>query len=157
MGASERSMTEYHAEILRTLQMKSRETGLQIPSPAFIDSGATIVDYVSMRSLLCEFPAPLRSGSVDGTVQFGWLANLADHAASILAFLVSGQPCTPVNLSLNCIRPMSTMHGPITVEVKLRNRSKSLVFIEAKLTSGEHRTVATAAITLTAGLTTRET
>lgn len=149
-------MTEYHSEILRTLQIKTRDMGLQIPSPAFIDSGAVIVDYVSMRSLLCEFPAPQRSGSVDGTVQFGWLANLADHTVWLLAFLVSGQPCTSVNLSLNCIRPMSTMNGPITVEAKLRNRSKSLVFIEAKLTSGEHRTVATAAITLTVGLTTRE-
>ncbi|MFM1920002.1 MAG: hypothetical protein RLZZ303_1636 [Candidatus Hydrogenedentota bacterium] len=149
-------MTEYHAEIIRGLQLKARDLGLQVPSPSFIESGATIVDYVSMRSLLCEFPVPPVAASVDGSAQFGWLAGLIDHTGGLLAFLASGMPCVPVSMNLQCIRPMNVNLGPVSVEAKLRNRTRSLVFIEAKATSGEHRTIATAAITLTVGSSARE-
>ena len=149
-------MTEYHAEIIRTMQTKSAGTGYNVPSPAFTHSGGYFVDYVAMRSLLCEFPAPEIMGSVDGTVQFGGIANYIELTAFALAFLITGEPCVPVSLNVNCVRPMMVLHGPINVEVKVRNRSKSLVFLEAKATSGENRTVATAAITLTVGAHNRE-
>lgn len=149
-------MTEYHDEIMRELHKRSAGTGLQIPSTAFADTGGYFVDYVPMRSLICEFPAPAKSGGMDGAVQFGWIANLIEHTIETLAFLVSNEPCTPVNLNIHCIRPMGVLHGPITVEAKLRNRSRSLVYAEAKVSSGEHRTVATAASTLTVGLYQRD-
>lgn len=149
-------MSEYHAEILQALQAKSAGTGWQVPSAAFVHSGGLFLDYVSMRSLICEFPVPPTAASIDGTVQFGWIGNVIEHTAFSLAFLAAGEPCVPVSVNMNCIRPMSTFQGPITVEVKLRNRTKSLVFMEAKASSGEHRTVATAAITCTTGPSQRD-
>lgn len=150
-------MNEYHAEIIQALQAKSAGKGWHVPSAAFVQTGGQFLDYVSMRSLICEFPVPETCSSFDGTVPFGWVANLAEHTCFTLAFLVAGEPCVPVSVNLNCVRPMSWLHGPITVEAKLRNRSKSLVFIEAKISSGEHRTIATAAVTFTAGPYQRDT
>jgi len=149
-------MSEYHAEILHALKSKSAGTGLQVPCAAFALSGGLFLDYVSMRSLLCEFPVSETMASVDGTVQFGHLANLMEQTAFQLAFLVSNEPCTPVSLNTQCIRPMGVLHGPITIEAKLRNRTKSLVFVEVKATSGENRTVATASVTFTVGLIHRD-
>lgn len=144
-------MTEYHAEILRDLQQKTAGTGWQIPSQAFIQSGAQIVDYMNMRSLLCEFPSPQAQTEFDGALNFGWIGVMVDHTASLLAFLTSGSPCVPVSQTVTYIRPMGVMHGPVVVEAKLRNRSRSLVFAEAKVTSGQDRTVATATVTYTVG------
>lgn len=149
-------MSEYHAEIVNTLKAKSAGTGLQVPCAAFAQSGGLFLDYVSMRSLLCEYPVSETMASVDGTVQFGHLANLMEQTAFHLAFLASNEPCTPVSLNMQCIRPMSALHGPITIEARLRNRTKSLVFVEVKASSGEHRTVATASVTHTVGLIHRD-
>jgi acyl-coenzyme A thioesterase PaaI-like protein len=149
-------MTEYHEDILRQLQAKAVGAGLQIPSMAFSDSGGCFVDYVPMRSLIAEFPVPSRAAGMDNTVEWGWISNVLQHTTAALAFLVSATPCTPVTINMNCIRPMSTLHGPVTVEAKLRNRSRALVYAEAKVISGESRTVATGAITYTVGLYQRD-
>ena len=149
-------MSEYHEEIVQSLRAKSAGTGWHVPSASFVYTGGRFLDYVTMRSLLCEYPVPETAASFDGTVAFGWISNLIEQTAVHLAFLAAGEPCVPVSVNMNCIRPMSTLHGPITIEAKLRNRTKSLVFMEAKVSSGEHRTIATAAVTFTTGPSQRD-
>lgn len=124
---------------------------LELPPPAFKALRLTCTEYSAGRALICTAPLDKTLATSLGDVSAGFINAVLDAAFDCLAFLIARKPCETVNSALSVIRPVSAVNGgELSVEVRLRAKSRGLIFLEGKATGPGDRTVAMAGATMTA-------
>jgi len=142
-------MTEYHEEIMQQLSdALPKGADLTLPPPCFTKMDGLFLDYVPEHSMLCSFPAKQDYGNPLGHVQGGFIAAAIDNTFGPFSLLITGKPCASVTMNLAFIRPLKAGAGDMTVEARLLQQTKSLLFLNAKVSNAEGRTVCTASTTM---------
>jgi len=142
-------MTEYHQEICRELaKAAGPELSANIPPQSFSQMDGVFLDYMPDHSMLCSFPAKAAYANPMGLVQGGFIAAAIDNTFGPFAMLLTRKPCASVTLNLSYIRPIQAGEGDMTVEVRLLQQTRSLLFLNAKVSTPEGRTACTATSTM---------
>lgn len=136
-------MTEYHNEIVQTLRDIGASIGLEAPSPSFVDMEGRFLDYQPGKGMQCIFPARARLAQSAGLVQGGMLAAAIDNVYGHFALIEMNAGCVTTTLNTTFIRPIEVDSGNITVEVRLRQKNRSMLFMDGKVSSADGRTAAT--------------
>ena len=71
-----------------------------------------------------------------------------DNVMGCFAMITTKRPCATITMNLSYIRPVKVDDGDMTVEVKLLQQTRSLIFLSGKLSNGEGRTACTATATM---------
>ena len=124
-------------------------TSLTIPPPIFEELRPHFVQYVPHRLLKLVVVAQEQYADPAGNVQAGIVAAAFDAAFSTMAFLASARPATTLSLETSCIGPIPADGNEITIEVFLRARTRSLVFLDGAAHTSEGQLAATGKATLT--------
>ncbi len=137
-------MSEYHDEIAAALRTVAQQVGgLNAPAPAFTEMGGQFLDYQPGKAMQCVFPTQERFGMMAGLMQGGFLAAAIDNVYGHFALLEMRAACVTTTLNTTFIRAIPVGSGNITVEVRLRQKNRSMLFMDAKVLSAEGRTSAT--------------
>jgi acyl-coenzyme A thioesterase PaaI-like protein len=124
---------------------------LELPPPAFKALRMMCTEYSAGRALICTAPLDNTLATSLGDVSAGFINSVLDAAFDCLAFLIARKPCEPVHSALSVIRPLAAgCGGELVVEVRLRAKSRGLIFLEGKATGPGERTVAMAGATMAA-------
>ena len=142
-------MTEYHEEIIEQLVASMppelREAG---PGPAFTQMNGVFLDYMADHSMIASFPAKPEYANSLGVVQGGFMAAAIDNIFGCFALMSTKRPCATITMNLSYIRPVRVEDGDMTVEVKVLQQTRSLLFLSGKLSNGTGRTACTANATM---------
>ena len=130
---------------LRTLTPEGMD--LTIPPPIFEELRPHFVQYVPHRLLKMVVPAQQQFANPSGNLQGGILTAAFDAAFGVLAFLSSTRPATTVTLETSYIGPVAADGEEVTIEVLLRARTRSMVFLDGTAHTNEGQLAATAKAT----------
>ena len=120
--------------------------GFQIPPPAFTEMSAEIVGYVEGESMTVRFPFDTRFTNPAGVMQGGMIAAAVDNALGPLSFLVA-PPSVTTQFNLSFLRPVSPDLNYFEVEARLDEKTRQYLFMAARVTDPEGRTLALAQVT----------
>lgn len=141
--------TDYHKEVISQIRAEVASSAYKLPSPAMDALGGSIIDFLPMRSIHCDYPVSALHAGIDGNITLSHLAAAAEATTGLLAAHLTGHPCMAVNFNMNHLRPAGVNEGHITVEAKTINRTKSVVNIETKVWNAAGRAIASGDATLT--------
>ncbi|MBI1319686.1 MAG: hypothetical protein GC168_12170 [Candidatus Hydrogenedens sp.] len=141
--------TEYHREVLAQLRAEAATPAYRVPPPVADTLGCSIVDFLPMRSIHCEFPVTPAQDGLGGHSAFGHIMAAADVTVSLLGLHVCGHPTMPISFTMRHLRSLEAADASLTVEAKLLNRTKSLVYVEVKVWNSSGRAVAAGEAVLT--------
>jgi uncharacterized protein (TIGR00369 family) len=122
--------------------------GLELPPPVFQFLGGRVMEYLPGEAIQCVYPVPSHYANPSGLVPGGVLTAMLDNCFSPLALLVTHRACSSLNINTTFLRPVKADDGEITAEARVRAVTRSLLFLEGRLTNQEGRTAATATGTL---------
>ena len=120
--------------------------GMQIPPPVFTEMGAEVVGYVEGESMTVRFPFDARFTNPMGVMQGGMIAAAVDNALGPLSFLVA-PPSVTTQFNLSFLRPVSPDLYYFEVEARLDEKTRQYLFMSARVTDPEGRTLALAQVT----------
>ncbi|MCP4643375.1 MAG: PaaI family thioesterase [bacterium] len=138
------------AQALDKANEMAERYGVEIPPRVFREMGGTIVDYVRNRSMRVTFPVRPEYAGPTGAMQGGMIAAAFDNAFGPFCYLVAKRPCLTVSMETSYMRTVPTdEEGTLVVEVRLRAKTRTLLFLEAEAFNGGGKLVATAKTSLT--------
>lgn len=117
------------------------ETGLELPPKIFIDMAGEILDFQASRSLVVRFPVQERYQNPMGNMQGGMIVTAIDNTLGPLSFLVA-PPSVTTQLNTTYIRPVTGQDRFITVEGRVLERTRSLLFLMAEVKNEAGKLVA---------------
>jgi uncharacterized protein (TIGR00369 family) len=142
-------MSQYHEELLAQLKKHlGPMPGVEVPPKIFVEMQGRFLDYIPEHSIICSFPSLEKYASPVGAVQGGILAAAIDNTFGPFAYLVAQRPCATVTMNMTYVRPITAGEGEMVVEARLVQKTKSLLFMSARLTNDDNRTVCTATTTM---------
>lgn len=122
---------------------------VEVPPRQFREMRGNFTGYTPNKTLACAFPAQEQHANCLGQVSGGALAAAVDNTYNAFGFLVAKRPCELITMDMSYIRPMAADSGIFSVEARLRAKSRSVLFMEAKVMNDEGKTVATSTATVT--------
>lgn len=134
-----------HEDIIERLRALAPEAvRAQLPPAIFAEMGLRLAEYKEGRGLTCGFPAQARFANPWGLYQGGALMAAFDIAFGCLATLELHTACTTLSMESAFVRPLPADGAEFLVQVRLRAKTKSVLFMEGKARGAGGRTVATA-------------
>lgn len=121
---------------------------LEIPPKVFRDMHGELIDYVRNVSLRASFPAFERYAGPTGMVQGGIISAMFDNSFGPFSYLVAKKPCATITLDVHFMRPAPVDGERLTVDVYLRTKSRTVLFMDGEMTNQRGKTVARATTTL---------
>lgn len=142
-------MNDYEAEFWAGMRSLLAGRGeMEIPPPSFRHLEGRVIEYLPGVAIQCIFPVPVHYANPAGLVPGGMLTAMFDTCFSPLALLVTHRGCSSLNINTTFLRPVKADAGEVTVEARVRATTRSLLFLEGRVTNQEGRTAATATSTL---------
>lgn len=139
-------MSVYHKELLDIMRsIAGGDPNVEIPPQAFVHLQGKMLDHDPNKSLQCAFPVLPEHGGLRGSLSAGSLAAAVENTFQLFALLTARRPCVTVNLSLSHIRAIEADAEHYVVEARLREGTKHVLFMDAKVVSKDGRTCATGA------------
>ncbi len=137
-------------EILKNMASAVADAeGLEIPPKCFVDMGAEFVDHEPGKSLRVRFPVYERYAGPTGFMQGGILTAAFDNAYGPFSYLTARAPCASITIDTHFLRPVQADGTEVVeVEVNLRARTRSLLFIEGECYNSRGKVVAASTTTM---------
>jgi acyl-coenzyme A thioesterase PaaI-like protein len=139
-------MNGYHKDLVELLRsIAGADPKVEIPPQAFVHLQGKIIDHDPNKSFQCAFPVLPEHGGLPGSLSAGTIAAAVENTFQLFALLTARRSCMTVNLSLSHIRAIEADAVHYVVEARLREGTRHVLFMDAKIVSKDGRTCATAA------------
>lgn len=140
---------DYQEEVLEALAAAApAEANLNLPPAVFEELRPRILDYVPRKLITLTFAAEPRFGDPRKYLSGAYFTMTFDLAFSMLALLTARRPCACLTLNTSFIRPLPADEAPFTVEARVRALTGSVLFLEAKASNEDDKTLVTATSTM---------
>lgn len=119
--------------------------GLQIPPPIFLDMEGEVLELTD-NFIKTRFPVKERYQNPFGYMQGGMVVAAMDNTIGPLSFTVA-PPNVTTQLNISYIRPVTPDMAYIFVEATVKEKTRKMVFIEARALSPEGKVLSIAQAT----------
>ncbi len=118
-------------------------TGIDLPPPCFLSSGAKIVSFRAGDYILLAFPVQPHQTNPIGTLQGGILCSFFDDAFGSLSIASLRRPCVSIGMSVNFIRA-ARPGDSVLIRAEFRSKGRDVLQLSAEAENGKGKTIATA-------------
>jgi uncharacterized protein (TIGR00369 family) len=142
-------VADAHEEILETLRrILPDDPPLAVPPAIFVEFGARMLEYAPGRALVCAFPSQAKFANPAGFVQGGILMAAFDIAFGTLAFLEARRACSTITMEASFLRPVAADGRDYQVRVRLKAKTRTVLFLDGRVRGPDGKTIATAGTTM---------
>lgn len=142
-------MADAHEAILDELRrVLPEDPPLALPPAIFGELGVRFTAHAPGRTLTAAFPAQTRFANPAGFVQGGILMAAFDIVFGTLAFLEAQRACTTITTESSFLRPLVADGRDFQVRVRLKAKTRTVLFLDGRVRGPDGKTIATAATTM---------
>lgn len=142
-------MPDPHESILEALRAAAASDPPVVMPPAAFDAlQVHFKDHHAGRTLLCAFPAQPHFANSAGCVHAGILSAAFDIAFTSLALLETRRPVSPITMEASFVRPLPADGRPFDIQVRIKAKTRSVLFLDGRASNPDGKTVATAGATM---------
>lgn len=116
-------------------QLKEQGVDVQLPPPSMIELKMEYMEVIPGKKMVAKIPFQQRFTNPIRTFQGGFLAAGIDDVFGPLSYVSAGRPCTTLSLNTTFLKPFLAKHEFCLIEAEILQKTKSFIFMRAKVTS----------------------
>lgn len=123
-------------------QLKNQGVDVQLPPPSMLELQLEYLEVHPGKKMIAKLPFQQRLTNPIRTFQGGFLAAGIDDVFGPLSYVTAGRPCTTLSLNTTFLKPFLAKHGHCLIEAEILQKTKSFIFMRAKVTTPDGEIIA---------------